>query len=76
MIARLEAKGDLDPAEFLSSVVSDVNESKEFRISAAGQLMPYWYSKCGAQPVLLYIENDIRLPYPDPTILQHARANI
>jgi hypothetical protein len=73
---RLEHRGDLDPADFLSSVVTNTEETKELRIQAAGLLMPYKYSKCGAQPVLLYIEQEIRLPYPDPTILAHARANI
>ena len=70
---RLEARGDLDPADYLSTVVSNTDVEREYRIQAAGLLMPYKYSKCGTQPVLLFIEDTVRLPYPDPTILAHAR---
>jgi hypothetical protein len=44
---RLRALGYLDPADFLSSIVTDKREARELRIQAAGLLMPYQYSKLG-----------------------------
>src|SRR6516164_7114840 len=51
---RLENRGDLDPADLLSSIVTNNQEPKELRIQAAGLLMPYKYSKCGTAPVQVY----------------------
>jgi hypothetical protein len=48
---KLEARGDKDPAEFLSSLVTNEEESQELRASAANWLLPYKYSKRGATPV-------------------------
>jgi hypothetical protein len=48
---KLESRGDKDPAEFLSELVSNQNEPKELRAQAANYLMPYKYSKRGATPV-------------------------
>jgi hypothetical protein len=56
---RLENRGDLDPADLLSSIVTNNEESKELRIQAAGLLMPYKYSKCGTAPVPRFIPNPI-----------------
>jgi hypothetical protein len=59
---RLENRGDLDPADLLSSIVTNNQEPKELRIQAAGLLMPYKYSKCGTSPVLRFIESPINVP--------------
>jgi hypothetical protein len=59
---RLENRGDLDPADLLSSIVTNNQEPKELRIQAAGLLMPYKYSKCGTSPVLRFIESPITVP--------------
>src|SRR5215510_66079 len=67
---RLEGRGDLDPADLLSSIVTNKEESKELRIQAAGLLMPYKYSKCGTAPVQVYI--DIPLDTPEFTHLSDA----
>ena len=67
---RLEDRGDLDPADLLSSIVTNNEEPKELRIQAAGLLMPYKYSKCGAAPVQVYI--DIPLDTPEFTHLSDA----
>ena len=67
---RLESRGDLDPAELLSSIVTNNEEPKELRIQAAGLLMPYKYSKCGTAPVQVYI--DIPLDTPEFTHLSDA----
>jgi hypothetical protein len=48
---KLEARGDKDPAEFLSELVTNQNEPQELRASAANWLLPYKYSKRGATPV-------------------------
>jgi hypothetical protein len=58
----LESRGDLDPADLLSSIVTNNQEPKELRIQAAGLLMPYKYSKCGTSPVLRFIESPITVP--------------
>jgi hypothetical protein len=42
---RLEARGDLDPADLLSSIVTNQKESTELRVQAANMLMPYKYGK-------------------------------
>jgi hypothetical protein len=44
---RLSERGDLDPADFLSSLVTNTNEPKELRVQASGLLMPYFYNKRG-----------------------------
>jgi hypothetical protein len=67
---RLENRGDLDPADLLSSIVTNNEEPKELRIQAAGLLMPYKYSKCGTAPVQVYI--DIPLDTPEFTHLTDA----
>ena len=69
---RLENRGDLDPADLLSSIVTNNQEPKELRIQAAGLLMPYKYSKCGTAPVQVYI--DIPLDTPEFTQLSDAEA--
>src|SRR5262249_7397902 len=67
---RLESRGDLDPADLLSSIVTNNQEPKELRIQAAGLLMPYKYSKCGTAPVQVYI--DVPLDTPEFTHLSDA----
>src|SRR6516225_7592463 len=67
---RLENRGDLDPADLLSSIVTNNQEPKELRIQAAGLLMPYKYSKCGTAPVQIYI--DVPLDTPEFTHLSDA----
>src|SRR5499427_6966317 len=56
---RLESRGDLDPADLLSSIVTNPQEQQELRIQAAGLLMPYKYGKHGSIPPLRYIELQI-----------------
>jgi hypothetical protein len=67
---RLENRGDLDPADLLSSIVTNNEETKELRIQAAGLLMPYKYSKCGTAPVQVYI--DVPIDVPEFTHLSDA----
>jgi hypothetical protein len=74
---RLEARGDLDPADLLSSIVTNQQEPKELRIQAAGLLMPYKYSKMGTTAALVplvFIEQQVTLR--QPTTIAQARENI
>jgi len=76
---RLRDRGDKDPAEFLSGLVTNDNESKELRVQAANYLLPYLYPKRGASPeppAVLILEADIKLPHPDPRTIPHSRDNI
>ena len=69
-ISTVSRPGDLDPADLLSSIVTNNQEPKELRIQAAGLLMPYKYSKCGTAPVQVYI--DVPLDTPEFTHLSDA----
>src|SRR5262245_50906604 len=71
---RLENRGDLDPADLLSSIVTNNQEPKELRIQAAGLLMPYKYGKHGSIPPPRYIDEPIQLP--EPTTIEQANKNI
>src|SRR5262245_9364847 len=71
---RLENRGDLDPADLLSSIVTNNEEPKELRIQAAGLLMPYKYGKHGSIPAPRYIDEPIQLP--EPTTIEQANKNI
>jgi Family of unknown function (DUF5681) len=64
---RLKERGDKDPAEFLSEIVSNEEDPKELRIAASRELMPYFYSKLGATPVPIppqYVQEAVSLPRP------------
>src|SRR6516162_5727250 len=71
---RLETRGDLDPADLLSSIVTNPQEAQELRIQAAGLLMPYKYGKHGSIPPLRYIDEPVQLP--EPQTIEQANKNI
>src|SRR6516162_8518251 len=71
---RLETRGDIDPADLLSSIVTNPQEQQELRIQAAGLLMPYKYGKHGSIPPLRYIDEPIQLP--EPQTIEQANKNI
>jgi hypothetical protein len=56
---RLKDRGDVDPADFCSSIVSNPNEPTELKLAAANYLLPYLYSKRGALPPPRYIELEV-----------------
>ena len=68
---KLEARGDLDPADHLSSIVTNPNKSKDLRAAAANYLMPYKYSKRGTSVAPRYVEDAI--PVPEFTSVQEAQ---
>ena len=59
---RPEARGDKDPADFLSEIVTNETEPKELRVQAANFLLPYKYGKRGAIPVARFIPEQIEVP--------------
>jgi len=71
---RLENRGDLDPADLLSSIVTNPQEAQELRIQAAGLLMPYKYGKHGSIPPPRYIDDPVQLP--EPQTIEQANKNI
>jgi hypothetical protein len=70
IFTRLEKRGDLDPADFLSSIVTNKDEPKELRIQASGLLLPYKYGKRGAIPAPRFIPDQIEVPVF--TNIEHA----
>src|SRR5215467_2160343 len=71
---RLKNRGDTDPAEFCSSIVSNPNEPTELRLAASNYLLPYLYAKRGAVPTPRYIDEPIQLS--EPTTIEQANKNI
>jgi len=71
---RLQDRGDVDPADFCSAIVSNPNEPTELKLAAANYLLPYLYSKRGAVPTPRYIDEPIQLP--EPTTIEQANKNI
>jgi hypothetical protein len=57
--AELEEKGDIDPAVYLSSIVSDQSKTPELRASAATALLPYKYPRIAALPPPRYVQEPI-----------------
>ena len=70
----IEARGDLDPIDYLSSVASNTNLSPEIRCVAANYLLPYKYFKHGSLIAPRYIEEPVDLPRP--TSIAEANSNI
>jgi hypothetical protein len=62
IFSRLENRGDKDPVDFLSEIVSSKKESKELRVQAANFLLPYNYGKRGVIPVARFIPDIIEVP--------------
>jgi hypothetical protein len=78
ILDRLQARGDKDPVDFLSEIVTNANNQHDpdIRLQAAGVLAPYLHSKTGAMPPLRYIEEPIELPNPNPTTDGEISTNI
>jgi hypothetical protein len=74
IFTRLEERGDKDPADLLSAIVSDEKESKELRVQAANFLLPYKYGKCGSIPAARYISEPVNLP--KAATIEQANQNI
>jgi hypothetical protein len=77
--SKLEARGDIDPAEYLSSLVTNKEHPADLRAQAANYLLPYKYSKKGTAPVARFVEEAIEVltfkPSKKPKIsLPHFRS--
>jgi hypothetical protein len=59
----LQDRGDLDPADYLSSIVSDTTAPRDVRMQAANMLMPYMHSKAAVLPAKIFVKYQINLPY-------------
>jgi hypothetical protein len=59
LMRRLKDRGDTDPAEYCSSIVSSQTEPTELKLMAANYLLPYLYSKRGAMPPPRYVDLQI-----------------
>src|SRR5262249_1177144 len=59
---RLESRGDLDPADLLSSIVPNNEQPNQLPIQPPSPLMPSKYSKCGTAAVQVYIDIPIDCP--------------
>src|SRR5215510_4359870 len=75
---RLRDRGDVDPADFCSSIVSSPNEPTELKLQAANYLLPYLYSKRGAVTPPRYVETPIQVPAfdTDPSLAETFLAKI
>src|SRR5262245_5931924 len=71
---RLKNRGDVDPADFCSSIVSNPNEPTELKLQAANFLLPYLYPKRGAVAAPRYIDDPVQLP--EPQTIEQANKNI
>jgi hypothetical protein len=69
---RIRNRGDVDPADFLSSIVTSQTEATELKINAANYLLPYLYSKRGAMPPPRYI--DLQIDVNEFTNVSDAEA--
>jgi hypothetical protein len=75
---KLEDRGDLDPIEYLSSLVTNEKTPPEQRIAAATALAPYRHSKCGLTPQAppLVYTTVPPLPHPACTDIRQAIENL
>src|SRR6516162_8229353 len=71
---RLQNRGDADPADFCSQIVSSPDEPTELKLQAANFLLPYLYPKRGAVATPRYIDEPIDLPIPET--IEQANKNI
>jgi hypothetical protein len=71
---RLQNRGDVDPADFCSQIVSSPNEPTELKLQAANFLLPYLYPKRGAVATPRYIDEPVQLP--EPVTIEQANKNI
>jgi hypothetical protein len=57
----LEARGDTDPLDYLSNIVTN-GRDENLRITAANYILPFKHSKRGPTPAPRYVEDAIQVP--------------
>jgi len=73
---RLQNRGEVDPADYCSQIVSSPNEPTELKLAVANYLLPYLYPKRGAVPTPRFVEEPFQLPFLEPKTIEQANANI
>ena len=58
----LEARGDKDPLDFLSALITNEATEAGLRVAAANYILPYKHSKRGPTPAPRYVEDAITIP--------------
>jgi hypothetical protein len=72
----LSSRGDKDPLDFLSQIISHPHHSQELQVQAANYLAPYLHSKYGTKIPPRYIMEPVVLPHPEPTSIEQTNTNI
>jgi hypothetical protein len=80
-IAELNERGDLDPLDYLSSLVSAENVDPALRTQAAQAILPYRHSRMGntpvpPDPVFFDPETEFHLPHEIPSTINEVNSNI
>jgi hypothetical protein len=58
----LEARGDKDPLDFLSALITNEATEAGLRVAAANYILPYKHSKRGPTPAPRYVDDPITVP--------------
>jgi hypothetical protein len=58
----LEQRGDKDPLDFLSALITNEATEAGLRVAAANYILPYKHSKRGPTPAPRYVEGQIDVP--------------
>ena len=58
----LEARGDKDPLDFLSALITNDLTEPGLRVAAANYILPFKHSKRGPTPAPRYVEDAIAIP--------------
>jgi hypothetical protein len=74
----LRSRGDKDPVDFLSEVVTNANNERDsgLRVQASALLAPYLHSNMGAMPPNRFIEQPLEFAHPNSTTVDQVNANI
>ena len=57
-----EARGDKDPLDFLSALITNEATEAGLRVAAANYILPYKHSKRGPTPAPRYVDDPITIP--------------
>ena len=80
-VAELNERGDLDPLDYLSRIVSTETADPALRAQAAQAIMPYRHSRMGntpvpPEPVFFDPETEFHPPHPEPRSVEEVNSNI
>jgi len=80
-VAELNERGDLDPLDYLSRIVSTETADPALRAQAAQAIMPYRHSRMGntpvpPEPIFFDPETEFHPPHPEPRSVDQVNANL